>query len=1490
MESGRRKKERDPGMSEKKSMTTPSSPPLAKNSQANPPVKKRSTAMKVASRTSPGQPKSKTPISPNSAEKKRPLKAKPLTIVGIGASAGGLEAFTQFLRNLPASTGMAFVLVQHLDPKRESMLTQILSQRTKMPVNEVKDGMAVEPDHVYVIPPNTDMTISGGILTLEPRPEVRGHHMPVDHFFHSLAEDQKNNAIGVILSGTASDGALGLKAIKAEGGITFAQDEKSAKYGGMPHSAVAANAVDFILPPEGIAKELVRISLHPYPPAKARALKNAGKADDRFFPNGNELGEIFAILKSTSGVDFSDYKQATPKRRILRRMGFRRIQNIKDYVKYLEDNPAEGEALCQDILIHVTGFFRDPETFAALADKVFPEIIKNRGPQRPIRVWVPGCSTGEEAYSLAIALVEFLGKNATNIPIQIFATDILEGAIHKARAGRYPESIASGFSPERLERFFVRMDGGYQVSKSIREMCVFAKHDLTRDPPFSNLDLISCRNVLIYLGTELQRRVMAVFHYALRPAGFILLGKSEAIGGFPILFASVDRKYKIYSRKQSPTRSDLDLAPANHRLNKIDIRRDKDDAGFDVTKEADRIVLSKYAPAGVIVNDRLEILDFRGRTGLFLEHLPGDANLGLLKMAREGIQMALRMAIQEAKKQGAPVRKEGLRVKLDGQLREVNLEAIPLKAPHPGEGCFLILFEDAAARRSGKPESRALAPAGSKVKQRQTEKERENAGIALLEQELEATRKHLQSIIEEHEAANEELRAANEEVLSGNEELQSINEELETAKEELQSTNEELMTLNDELQNRNLELDRLNSDMINLFTSADLAVIMLGNDLCLRRFTPMAEKLLNLTAADIGRSILHLRLDVNVPDLETLILETINTGAAKEREVQDRAGVWYSMQIQPYRTMENKIDGAVLTLIDINERKRSLEYIEECRDYAEGIVETVRESLLILDQNLRVKTANQSFYQTFQTSPQETENRVIFELGNRHWDIPSLRKILKQILSENTTFQDFEVTHEFPSIGRKTMLLNARRIAQRGNEPEMILLAMEDITERKQMEEELRRSRDDLELRVRERTAEVYRQAELLDLANDAIIVREMDGVITFWNNGAEEMYGWTKEEALGKTMRDLLQTEFPMPRDEIMAKLMQEGRWEGELTHTRKDGKKINVLGRWALQKDEEGRPTGVMLINHDITQRLKLEEQLRQAQKMEAIGTLTGGIAHDFNNILAAIVINSEMALLDLPGGSGIRKNLELILKSGLRGKDLVRQMLLFSRKSEKKQEIITLTPLIKETFKLLRSSLPTTIQMKLHLETESDSVSADPSQIQQVIMNLCTNAAYAMRGTTGSIDISLQGITFGSTDLPEADMQPGDYLVLSVKDTGSGMDEEVKKRIFEPFFTTKPVGEGTGLGLSVVYGIVKSHRGGITVYSEPGKGSVFKVYLPKVDTGVAERAETPKPIPRGNERILLVDDEEMIVNSVRNMLQHLGYKVTALMDNRGGVEAFL
>ena len=949
---------------------------------------------------------------------------------------------------------MAFVLVQHLDPKHESMLKELLSKATRMPVSEVKNGMPVEPNHVYIIPPNTNMGISERVLSLTPRTEIRGQHMPIDRFFRSLAEDQRNSAIGVILSGTASDGSLGLKAIKAEGGITFAQDEKTAKYGGMPHSAIASGAVDFVLPPEGIAEELIRIGQHSYLSGKISISQNNSKkikTDDLSSSEEDYFSQVFTLLLSSNGVDFTQYKHPTLNRRIMRRMALHRMENMADYVKYLHENPVEVDALYQDILIHVTGFFRDIEIFEVLKKVIFPAILNQRSPEMPIRVWVPGCSTGEEAYSLAISLLEFLGKKSKNIPIQIFATDISETTLEKARAGKYGESIIQDVSAERLKRFFTKVETGYQISKSVREICVFAKQDLTRDPPFSNLDLISCRNVLIYMNTNLQKRIMGIFQYALRPSGYLLLGKSENTVGYSEFFTLVDKKHKIYSRKTTATRLNFGFAANGYESKKVDMTKRTGEEGFDVEKEANRIVMSRYAPAGVIVNEHMDILQFRGHTGSYIEPSPGEASLNLSKMAREGLKLDIRTAITEAKKKDTSIRKEGLQVKYDGQFKNVALEVIPIKSP-PGERYFLILFEEAVAPSLPADKSK---PEMTRFPKGRVKPGKEGSRIAEVQQELASARKYLQSVIEDQEATNEELRAANEEILSSNEEFQSINEELETAREELESSNEELTTLNDELHNRNAELGQLNNDMINLLSSVNLPVVMLGEDLHIRRFTPAALKALNITPTDVGRSISDIKLGI-IPDPESLILEVIKTLATKEMEVRDREGHWYSLRVQPYRTMENKIDGAVLVMVDIDALKRTLEQVKESRDYAEAIIETVREPLIILDGELRVKTANRSFYETFQVNPEETENRSIYELENHLWAIPELMKLLDEIIPQRTRLENFEVEHDFPSIGHKTMLLNARQINQDGNKSKMILLAIEDITERKQAERQIR--------------------------------------------------------------------------------------------------------------------------------------------------------------------------------------------------------------------------------------------------------------------------------------------------------------------------------------------------------------------------------------------------------------------------------------------------
>jgi len=977
--------------------------------------------------------------TPNPPHADRPSDLSPsepsetFPIVGIGASAGGLEAFSQLLRELPTDAGMAFVLVQHLDPKHESQLPEVLSRTTAMPVMTVTNGLRVEPDHVYVIPPNADMTIGGGAFSLTSRAAV-DRHTPIDHFFRSLAQELEGRAIGVVLSGTGSDGTLGLRAIKAEGGLAFVQDEKSAKHPGMPQSARAI--ADFVLPPAGIAREVARIGRHPYLDHAVPSPAGPSQPEE-----GADVSAVLRVLRTATGVDFAQYKPASVRRRIARRMLLQKIDDLGTYVRHLRQTPHEAQALHDDILIQVTEFFRDPEGFETLKRSVFPSLVKERAADEPIRIWVPGCATGEEAYSIVICLLEFLGEQDNTLPIQMFATDLSAAAVTQARAGRFPASIDNEVSADRLRRFFVKTDGRYQISKAIRDACVFAQQDVTRDPPFSKLDLISCSNVLIYLSAALQERVIPVLHYALKPTGFLKLGPSESVGRFTNLFSVLDKKHKIYAWKPGPsaylgfglTAGDRIAAPAGGQ---------QKEAGWSaaaIEKEADRLILGRYAPAGVVVNADMEIVQFRGQTGPYLEALPGAASLNLFKMAREGLASALRQAVHRVAKGGGPVKVEGLRVKANGGSREVGLEVIPIGPAEGGKGRHhLILFFEERAR--GAPP----APARERESRPKTAGERR---VAQLAQELAAARQHLQAISEEHEAAMEELRAATEEAQSSNEELQSTNEELETSKEELQATNEELTTVNDELNSRNLELGQVSNDLANLLTSTQVPIIMVGADLRVRRMTPISERILNVAPGDIGRPIGDLRLSTDIPHLEALLREGMETLAVQEREVEARDGRWYSVRVRPYRTADNKIDGAVISFVDIDVLKRGFEQAKEARDQAQAIIATVREPLVILDADLRVVTASRSFYETFQVTPPETERQPLFDLGNRQWDIPTLKTLLEEVLPRDSVVEDFEVEHDFPTIGPRTMHLNARRVLSATGQPGLIFLAIEDITE-----------------------------------------------------------------------------------------------------------------------------------------------------------------------------------------------------------------------------------------------------------------------------------------------------------------------------------------------------------------------------------------------------------------------------------------------------------
>jgi two-component system CheB/CheR fusion protein len=987
-----------------------------------------------------------------------PAALPPFPIVGVGASAGGLEAFQQMLGALPVDTGMGFVLVQHLSPTHPSMLSEILARSTALPVAEVRDEPQVQPNHVYVIPPDRKMCIVGGGLRLLPR-EESGQRRPIDYFLRSLAEDQGPRGIGVILSGTATDGTLGLQEVKAAGGITFAQDE-TAQQDSMPQSAIASGCVDFVLSPEGIAEELGRIARHPLLARPPAPLPETPAPEE----DGPDLTAILRLLRDGTGVDFTEYKPNTFNRRITRRMILLQMKTLDEYVRLLESDPVELRALYQDVLINVTSFFRDPEVFEALHAKVFPALFKDRSQQKPIRVWVPGCSTGEEAYSFGMALAEFAAASGSQLPVQIFATDLNEAVIEKARRGIYPKSIAHDVSPERLRRFFAEVDGHYRVAKAIREQCVFARHNLLTDPPFSQIDLVGCRNFLIYLEASTQRKIVPLLHYALKPKGFLVLGSSETAASYRELFEVEDSRHKIFRSRPGLRRLTQGSGggPRRQPVPAGRIARGPDHAGgaaADVQREAERILLAKYAPPSVVIDADLEILQFRGDTGPYLAPTPGKASLNLLKMAREGLPVALRAAISKARKEAAAIRKEGLRVQSGGLLREVHVEVIPIKGSPVAEGAFLVLFEEAA------PSSTAPASRGKKKKDVDPALlaapggEDPDGQSARLNEELRATREYLQSVIEQQEAANEDLQSASEELQSANEELQSINEELETSKEEIQSTNEELSTVNDELQNRNQELNQNTNDTINLLGSVDTAIIMLGPDLCIRRFTPAAEKILNLIPADLGRPIGHVRLTVDLPDLDALLAEVLATVSVVEREVQDRNGHWYLLRIRPYRTLDNRIDGAVIMLVDIDRLKSA-------HQFAKNIVATVREALLVLDASLHVQTASLSFYQTFGTTPEETEGRLLYDLGDRSghrpWDVPELRRRLGEVLAENGSFEGFEVAQEFEQLGRRVLLLNARQLVQQSGDAPSILLAIEDITERKALEEALSRRVEEL--------------------------------------------------------------------------------------------------------------------------------------------------------------------------------------------------------------------------------------------------------------------------------------------------------------------------------------------------------------------------------------------------------------------------------------------
>jgi two-component system, chemotaxis family, CheB/CheR fusion protein len=967
-------------------------------------------------------------------DEKQRGKGTPFPIVGIGASAGGYEAFAEFLRNLSTSTGMAFVLVQHLDPKHKSQLSELLGRSSKLPVLAARHDIEVLPDQIYVIPENSNLTIAEGKLRLHPRKETEGPPMPIDMFFRSLAQQQQNRAIGIVLSGTGCDGTLGIEAIKGEGGITFAQDDRSSKFYGMPGSAIATGAVDFVLPPDEIAKELTQLSRHPLvgrAPRPGPVAVEAAELERLLRESPNEITTLFRLLRARTGVDFSLYKQSTLKRRIIRRMVLHKKDVLEQYMKLVESNPAELDALFNDLLINVTSFFRDPRTFAILKKKFFPRIIKAHTDDGPLRFWVCGCSTGEEAYSLAMALIEYFDQNRTHRHAQIFATDISDQGIERARAGIYPPNIQQDVSPERLRRFFTKVNGNFQVYKSIRDMCVFARQNVLVDPPFSNLDLLSCRNVLIYFGPALQRRVVPLFHYALRNAGLLLLGNSETIGPATDHFCVLDKKHKIYTKKIGYAKPGFDVPirppqePEQMTPRAGTGARLLDNKHLNLQQEIDRLLLLEFSPPMVVVNSQMDVVHFRGRTGRYLEHAPGSASLNLFKMLHDDLSVNVRAAVSKASRQDQAVSHAGIEIRRNSDVFELTIDVVPFRIEPLDDRFFAIVFRESAAPIPAAQAAGKGSGAGSN---------RLRQELSRVKLDLMGTKESMQSIIEEQEATNEELKSANEEIQSSNEELQSTNEELETAKEELQSTNEELTTLNEELQNRNVELSQVNNDLLNLLASVNIPILMVGNDLTIRRFTPMAERLFNLIPSDVGRRLSDLNRSLLMPDLDKTIRQVIDDLSIVEREIQDRNGHWYLLRIRPYRTRDNKIEGAVIVLIDVDELRQALEVM----------LGMVHQPLLMLGADLKVRSANQSFLQTFGLMADQTVGRLIYEMSDKQWDLPQLHTLLDEILTRKRQVSDFPLEANFPKAGFRKLRLSASRFFEEGKGMPLILLAMQE--------------------------------------------------------------------------------------------------------------------------------------------------------------------------------------------------------------------------------------------------------------------------------------------------------------------------------------------------------------------------------------------------------------------------------------------------------------
>jgi two-component system CheB/CheR fusion protein len=948
-------------------------------------------------------------------------------VVGIGASAGGLDAFQKFFDALPPKSGMAFILIQHLDPTHQSMMVDLLAGHTRMTVQQAADGMPIEREHVYVIPPGSYLSVRNGALHLSAPRERHGARMPFDFFLCSLAEEVGERAICVILSGTGADGSLGLKAIKENGGLVIAQKPDEAGFDGMPRSAISTAAVDLVLPVAKIPEILANYGRQTYLKGEHDGAAPRARAE-------NGLADIVELLRTKTPHDFALYKPGTLQRRIERRMAMAAIADSRRYLEILQKDAGELELLAKDLLINVTRFFRDPEIFAFLAKEIVPELVRKHGLDRPLRIWVAGCSTGEETYSIAMLFLEEIAAAGRNIKLQVFASDVDGDAVAFARNGIYPETIEADVPPARLARFFIKEDHSYRVVPGLREAAVFTVQDVLADPPFSRLDLVCCRNLLIYLRPEAQEKVLLLFHFALREGGVLFLGGSETVGRLSDRFEPISRTQRFYRHIGRIRPGEVDF-PVGAGLRPLGPQEEQKRVpqGLRLSEIVQRLLLETYGPASVLINRRNECLYYLGSTDRYLRVIPGEPSRDLLAMAREGLRNKLRAAIHRANEEHARAVVTGAQVRYDGDAVTVSVAAQPFR--NEGEELVLVSFIEEAQR----PQR-----AGRSVKEPE-----DISRVAELEHELDATRKELLDTIRELDASSEEQKAINEEALSVNEEFQSTNEELVTSKEELQSLNEELTALNSQLQ-ETLERQRSTSnDLQNILYSSDVATLFLDGDLNIRFFTPAAKSIFSVIATDIGRPLADLTPLVADANLLANARTVLTNLVPWKHEIQAHDGTWHIRRILPYRTHDNRIEGVVITFTDISEIKAAEQRIEAARAYSNSIINTVRQPLLVLDGELRIISGNDAFYRSFALAPEQTAGRPFAAASDHLAKIAELPAFLERVRAEPAPVADYEIEADLPGLGRRILVLSARKIDDGLAGQAKILLAIDDHTERK---------------------------------------------------------------------------------------------------------------------------------------------------------------------------------------------------------------------------------------------------------------------------------------------------------------------------------------------------------------------------------------------------------------------------------------------------------